>query len=360
MVMPGDVLARDRRGLEGQLVAVEAGEQVGRRTAEHEVRGGGQLAGTEAARRADLGVEVGQRAPGREELVAGTRRQLGLQRLEPIHAGRGELAGRLDVGVRAAGAVGRQQAAYALAGLLGEGVEGVGDELLGAVAGRELLELGEPGAGLGEERTTACGVVAREPDLRGLDAALDAVEGLARQGRLRGDGHRGGRADEGRPAQQGGDATVAGPRGGRHGQALGRGGLAEQHRVGLGHQALAQRADELGARRDLGDGPEVGDHGDEGRELRCLPVGEGGAGAPGEERLELVGTSSYREGGCHRALPVSQLVVPPTQTNERDGARVTAVTISGEVISPSTPPAGASRGCVRRGAGAASRRRRSG
>ena len=112
-----------------------------------------------------------------------------------------------------------EQAAHAVARLTGEGVEGVGHELVATrVAGGQLLELGEPGLGLGQQGAAAVGVVGGEAYLRGLDPALHAVEGLAGQRGLRRDGHGGRRAHEGGTAEEGADAALAGARRGGHRQ----------------------------------------------------------------------------------------------------------------------------------------------
>ena len=206
----------------------------------------------------------------------------------------------------------------------------------------------EARVGLGEERAPALRLVVGQSDLGGLDAALDAVERLARQRGLRGDGHGGRRADQGGASEQRAEAAVAATGGGGHREALRGGRLAHERGVGLRHQALAQRPDELGARGDLGQGPQVGDDLEEVGVLLRVALGEGGVRPPGEECLELVGTSSCRECGCHCSRPVWLLVGPPTRTNEREEVRVT-----GRVTTPSTPPASAWPGCVRRAAGAA-------
>jgi hypothetical protein len=165
------------------------------------------------------GVVVGERQPGGDQVVAGALRQLALQAHEAVHAGGGEVARDLRVALAARGLVRGEQAAHAVAGLSGEGRERVGHELVATGVGRgQLLELGEPGPGLGQQGAAAVGVVGGEAYLRGLDPALDAVEGLAGQGGLGRDGHGGRRAHEGDAAEKGADAALAGARRGGHRQ----------------------------------------------------------------------------------------------------------------------------------------------
>ncbi len=198
--------------------------------------------------------------------------------------------------------------AYALAGLLGERVEGVRDRLLRGrvVVGRQGLELGETGLGVGEQGAATRRVVAGEAHLGRLDAALDGVEGLAGQGRLRRHRHGRGGADDRGAAEQDGHLAVA--TAGRHGQPIRggcrSGGLRQEDGVGLGHQALAQRPGELGSRHRVGHGAQVGDEGEERCEALDLTVGEGSLRGSGEERLELVGTPLRREKPCHGCRPV--------------------------------------------------------
>ena len=296
------VLAGDRRALERQLVGVQAGEQVGGRAREQEVGHGGDPTRAGRAGAADLEVEVGQGAAGREQLVAGAVGQLGLEVVEALDARRGEVARGLGVGVGPRHVVGREQAAHAVAGLAGEGVERVGDQLVASgVACGERLELGEAGVGLREEGAAARGVVVGEADLRRLDAALDAVERLAGQGGLGGDGHRGGGADQRGAAEQRGDAAVAPAGRDGHRQAL-------RERAGCGSRTVSASAIRLsrsdatnsGRGATSGSDAQVGDDLEQGGEPLRITLGERGVGASGEERLELVGTPACRECGCHR------------------------------------------------------------
>ena len=97
-----------------------------------------------------------------------------------------------------------------LGGLGAEVVEGGGD--VGGVAvavAAQLADLVEAAGGVVEQRGALALVAGVDLDLGVLDPALERVEGVAGQRALGGHGHRRGGADDGEPADRGGEAALA-------------------------------------------------------------------------------------------------------------------------------------------------------
>ena len=152
----------------------------------------------------------------------------------------------------------REQEVGGLDRLRGEVVEGVGDLCL-VLAGVEARDLVEPGRGAGQQGGALALVADADAGVGRLDAALERVEHVARQGRL-GDHRQGGRrADQGEPTHRDGEpafARVAHAAGVGRAQPepVGLGRLDGRHRRGLGEQPGAQLRDELRTRLRLGYG----------------------------------------------------------------------------------------------------------
>ncbi len=163
----------------------------------------------------------------------------------------GEVVDRLDRGGLAVGLVVREEIGGAGIGLAAEVRQGARGPVEVALLG-EVLGLGEALARLLELELTAGGVGAVERELDGLDAALDPVEHVARDGLgARGDDADATDRDDGRGAETG-DATTDTARARRGHRGRRGASVRGQERGGLGHEAVAQGLTEVVRRCDGG------------------------------------------------------------------------------------------------------------